>query len=207
MPHRWAPMSRGRSAATLGLALRSAPSTAPALQCARGMEAKRVKFRSSRLAVLFSLVASLVWLASVAGAVAPVLVSSDPAAGESGVNPFLGSFSLRFEQPMRNQGSLAITGPWGAAELLLVGDRTFFHSRSNPGTELPAGATITVTVNPPGSTNPFANLAGEPAATSTFSFTIASGGGSPRVLSSVPSRGAIEVVRRSARSSCSSVSR
>lgn len=157
------------------------------------MKAKRAQLRSSRLVAISVLVAGFVWLASVAGAVAPVLVSSNPAAGASGVDPLLGAFSLGFDQPMRNQGSLTITGPWGAGELVLVGDRTFFDSRSDPGTELPAGATITVTVNPPGSTHPFANLAGQPATTTTFSFTIAAGGASPRVLSSVPSRGAIEV--------------
>jgi len=137
--------------------------------------------------------ARIVCIASAAGAVAPVLVSTDPAAGATGVNPLLGSFALTFDQPMRNQGSLAITGPWGAGELLFVGDRIFVHSRSSSGTELPAGATISVTVNPAGSTNPFVNLAGQAAATTSFSFTIAPGGASPHVQSSVPSRGAIDV--------------
>jgi hypothetical protein len=158
------------------------------------MKAMRVNARySSNRRVLLAAMLAFVWGASTASATVPVLVSTDPSAGATGVDPLLGSFSLTFDQPMRNQGSVAITGPWGSGELLFVGDRTFFHFRNNPGSELPAGATITVTVNPPGSTNPFANLAGQPAATTTFSFTIAPGGTSPHVLSSVPSRGAIDV--------------
>jgi len=136
---------------------------------------------------------ALACLAPAAGAAPPVLLSTDPPAGATGVDPLLGSFSLAFDQPMLNQGSLAISGPWAAGELLFVGDRIFVYSRGDAGSELPAGATITVTVNPPGSTKPFANLAGQPAATSTFAFTIAPGSAAPRVLSSVPSRGAIGV--------------
>ena len=146
-------------------------------------------FRAGFLAVLLALVC----LARAAGAVPPVLLSTDPPAGATGVDPLIGSFSLSFDQPMQNQGSFTISGPWPAGELLLVGDRIFVYSRSDAGSELPAGATITATVNPPGSANPFANLAGQAAAPTTFAFTIAPGSATPRVLSSVPSRGAIEV--------------
>jgi hypothetical protein len=131
--------------------------------------------------------------ASVARAVPPVLVASEPANGATGVDPLLGSFSIVFDQPMQNQRSFSVTGPWTAGELLFVGDRSFVYFRGDPGTALPAGATITVTVNPPGSTNPFVNLAGEPAATTSFSFTIAAGSGVPSVVATVPSRGAIGV--------------
>ena len=150
---------------------------------------------------------ALAALAPVARAVPPVLVASEPANGATGVDPLLGSFSIVFDQPMQNQRSLAVTGPWVPGELLFVGDRSFVYFRGDPGTALPAGATITVTVNPPGSTNPFVNLAGEPAATTSFSFTIAPGSGVPRVVATIPSRGAIGVDPRSTRSSCSSASR
>jgi hypothetical protein len=136
---------------------------------------------------------ALAALAPVARAVPPVLVASEPANGATGVDPLLGSFSIVFDQPMQNQRSLAVTGPWTAGELLFVGDRSFVYFRGDPGTALPAGATITVTVNPPGSTNPFVNLAGEPAATTSFSFTIAPGSGVPSVVATIPSRGAIGV--------------
>lgn len=129
----------------------------------------------------------------VARAVPPVLVASEPASGATNVDPLLGSFSIVFDQPMRNQRSLSVTGPWTAGELLFVGDRSFVSFRGDPGTALPAGATITVTVNPPGSIHPFVNLAGEPAATTSFSFTIAPGSGVPSVVATIPSRGAIDV--------------
>lgn len=132
-------------------------------------------------------------LAPAAGAVPPVLLSTQPPAGATGVSPLLASFTLSFDQPMRAQGSLAITGPWPAGELLFVGDRVFVFSRADAGTALPAGATITVVVNPPGSTLPFANLAGEAAGTTTFAFTIEPGSEAPSVVSTVPSRGAIGV--------------
>jgi hypothetical protein len=136
---------------------------------------------------------ALTAFAPVARAVPPVLVASQPANGATGVDPLLGSFSVVFDQPMQNQRSLSVTGPWTAGELLFVGDRTFVHSRGDPGTALPAGTTIAVTVNPPGSIHPFVNLSGEPAATTSFSFTIASGSGVPSVIATIPSRGAIGV--------------
>ena len=144
---------------------------------------------SSALIALLSLVA----FAPLARAVAPVLVATAPANGATGVDPLLGSFSIVFDQPMQNQRSLSVTGPWTEGELLFVGDRSFVAFRGDPGTALPAGATITVTVNPPGSINPFVNLAGEPAATTSFSFTIAPGSGVPSVAATIPSRGAIGV--------------
>jgi hypothetical protein len=148
---------------------------------------------SSSLRQVAAALLGLASLAADAGGVAPVLVSTDPPAGATGVDPWLASFSLDFDQPMRNQGSLTINGPWAAGELLFVGDRIFVYSRGDAGNALPAGATIAVTVNAPGSTNPFENLAGERAATTTFAFTIAPGTAAPQVLSSVPSRGAIGV--------------
>lgn len=136
---------------------------------------------------------ALALFAPAAGAAPPVLLATEPAAGATGVDPLLGGFTLRFDQPMRAQGSLAISGPWAAGELLFIGDRVFVYTRADAGAELPAGATITVTVNPPGSVKPFANLAGEPAAAATFAFTIAPGSAAPSVVSTVPSRGAIDV--------------
>ncbi len=133
------------------------------------------------------------FLAPAAGAVPPVLLSTQPPDGATGVNPLLTSFTLSFDQPMRAQGSLAITGPWPAGELLFVGDRVFVFSRADAGTALPAGATITVVVNRAGATLPFANLAGEAAATTTFAFTIEPGSEAPSVVSTIPSRGAIGV--------------
>ena len=111
---------------------------------------------SSALIALLSLVA----FAPLARAVAPVLVATAPSNGATGVDPLLGSFSIVFDQPMQNQRSLSVTGPWTPGELLFVGDRSFVAFRGDPGTALPSGATITVTVNPPGSLNPFVNLAG-----------------------------------------------
>lgn len=131
--------------------------------------------------------------ASVAAAAPPILVATDPAAGTTGVTPLRASFSLVFDQPMRNQGSLSVSGAWSSGELLLVGDRMFVYSRGDTGTELPPGTPITVIVNPSGSVHPFMNLAGQAAATASFSFTIASAGAAPRVVSSVPARGAIAV--------------
>lgn len=165
-----------------------ARTAAPALQNPGSMK----EFPLSRRAFLAALLA-LVCQASASDAAPPVLVSTEPPAGATGVDPLTGSFSLSFDQPMQGQGSLSISGPWPAGELLFVGDRIFVDSRSDAGSELPAGATITVTVNPLGSTHPFVNLAGEPAATTTFAFTIAPGSAAPRVLSTVPSRGAIGV--------------
>ncbi len=131
--------------------------------------------------------------APLARALPPVLVASEPASGATGVDPLLGSFSIVFDQPMQNQRSLSVAGPWEEGELLFVGDHSFVSFRGDPGTALPAGATITVTVNPPGSLHPFVNLAGEPAATTSFSFTIAPGSGVPSVVATIPTRGAIGV--------------
>jgi hypothetical protein len=139
------------------------------------------------------LVVLLALLAPVARAAPPVLVATQPPAGATGVSPLLAAFSIAFDQPMANQGSLSITGPWPGGELLFIGDRVFSHSRGDVGVALPGGATITITVNPPGSTRPFVNLAGEPAATTTFSFTIAPGTEAPSVVSTAPPRGAIGV--------------
>lgn len=131
--------------------------------------------------------------APVARAAPPVLVVTDPGDDATGIAPLRASFSLVFDQPMRNQGSLFISGAWTSGELVLVGDRMFVCSRGDTGSELPPGTTITVVVNPSGSANPFTNLAGEAAATTTFSFTIAPSDGTPSVVSSVPARGEIAV--------------
>ena len=151
--------------------------------------------RRASAAASFAAIALLAFaaIAPLARAVPPVLVASEPANGAIGVDPLLGSFSIAFDQPMQNQRSLSVAGPWAEGELLFVGDRSFVHFRGDPGTALPAGATIVVTVNPPGSVHPFVNLAGEPAATTSFSFTIAPGNGVPSVVATIPSRGAIGV--------------
>ena len=132
-------------------------------------------------------------LAPAARAVPPALLATVPANGAVGVDPLTPAVTLSFDQPMRVQGSVFVSGPWPSGELMLVGDRVFLVYRSNAGTALPDGATLTFTVNPPGSANPFVNLAGEAAPTTTFSFTVAPGAGAPSVVSSVPSRGAIGV--------------
>jgi hypothetical protein len=145
-------------------------------------------------AVALTLAVSIGLIApATARAAPPVLVATDPADGATAVDPLTDVVSLAFDQPMRAQGSLFVTGPWASGTSLFVGDRLFFHYRADAGTALPGGATIAITVNPPGSTHPFVNLAGEPAPTTTFSFTIAPGGGAPSVVSTLPSRGAIGV--------------
>lgn len=106
----------------------------------------------------------------------PVVVHTNPLDGATDINRSLTAVSITFSKSMRYRWSLSSSGGFPlSSETEVTYDPvtcTFTFTRTSTDL-LPPGSLITFTINPQGYEPGFIDLEGNPASTSTFSFTTA----------------------------------
>lgn len=123
----------------------------------------------------------------------PVVVSTIPADGATGISSYIDTVVVTFSEAMVEDFSIQNSGSWGPSDLAASPDRRIMYmTRQNASSPLADGETIFITLNP-GASKRFRDLAGNYLEETRFFFTIGTQGEPPSVVSTFPENGSMDV--------------